>query len=219
MKQEDLRSARLIEAKRRWIEDETPRREVEHLADLYETCWTPPVSDDLLAAREWHGAKWPGEKESAAAGKQDGLFTMEAYLAGCTRGREGALAEFVWPIAPSPSTCIHDAGWNAAIDACKAALALITAARRPNHIVGVNDMVGRPAEWQPIGPEQREGTPILAGSINHECREVVEWQDDGEDGNEGWVNTGAVKNRFYANPRWFTHYMHLPAAPKEPKCI
>ena len=41
MKQEDLRAARLIEAKRRWIEDETPRREVEHLADLYETCWTP----------------------------------------------------------------------------------------------------------------------------------------------------------------------------------
>ena len=92
MTREDLRYARLIEAKRRWIEDETPRREVEHLADLYETCWTPPppVSDDLLAAREWHGARWPGEKESAAAGKQDGCFTLEAYLAGCTRGREGA---------------------------------------------------------------------------------------------------------------------------------
>ena len=41
MKQEDLRSARLIEAKRRWIEDETPRREVAHLADLYESNWTP----------------------------------------------------------------------------------------------------------------------------------------------------------------------------------
>ena len=38
----DLRAARLIEAKRRWIEDETPRREVEHLADLYESNWTPP---------------------------------------------------------------------------------------------------------------------------------------------------------------------------------
>ena len=42
MKQEDLRAARLIEAKRRWIEDETPRREVAHLADLYESNWTPP---------------------------------------------------------------------------------------------------------------------------------------------------------------------------------
>jgi hypothetical protein len=42
MKQEDLRAARLIEAKRRWIEDETPRREVKHLADLYESNWTPP---------------------------------------------------------------------------------------------------------------------------------------------------------------------------------
>ena len=93
-------------------------------------------------------------------------------------------------------------------------LALITAARRPDHIVDADDMVGRPAEWQPIGPEQRDGKPILAGSTNHECREVVCWQDDGEDGNEGWVNTGLVKNRFYANPRWFTHYMHLPAAPK-----
>ena len=92
--------------------------------------------------------------------------------------------------------------------------ALITAARRPDHIVDADDMVGRPAEWQPIGPEQRDGKPILAGSTNHECREVVCWQDDGEDGNEGWVNTGLVKNRFYANPRWFTHYMHLPAAPK-----
>ena len=92
MTQQDLRAARIIEAKRRWIEDETPRREVEHLADLYETCWTPPkpVDPDLLAAREWHGAKWLGEKESAAAGKQDGCFTMEAYLAGCARGRKGA---------------------------------------------------------------------------------------------------------------------------------
>ena len=127
MKQEDLRSARLIEAKRRWIENETPRREVKHLADLYETNWTPPepVSDDLLAAREWHGARWPGEKESAVAGKQDGCFTMEAYLAGCARGRKGALAEFVWPTAPSPSTSAHDVGWNAAIDACKAALASV----------------------------------------------------------------------------------------------
>ena len=91
--------------------------------------------------------------------------------------------------------------------------ALITGFRRPDHFVGVNDMVGRPAEWQPIGPEQRDGKPILAGSVNHECREIVDWQDYGEDG-EGWVNTGAVKDRFYANPRWFTHYQPLPAAPK-----
>ena len=125
MTREDLRYARLIEAKRRWVEDPTPRREVEHLADLYETNWTPPepVSDDLLAARAWHGARWPGEKESAAAGKQDGCFSMEAYLAGCTRGREEATAEFVWPKPPTPCTSAHDVGWNAAITACKAALA------------------------------------------------------------------------------------------------
>ena len=123
MKQEDLRAARIIEARRRayekFREDGLSRMgEMEHLADLYETCWTPP--------------------EPAAR---------------------------------------------------------------------------RPAEWQPIGPEQRDGKPILAGSVNHECREIVDWQDYGEDG-EGWVNTGAVKDRFYANPRWFTHYQPLPAAPK-----
>ena len=69
------------------------------------------------------------------------------------------------------------------------------------------------SEWLPIGPEQRDGKPILAGSTNHGCREVVCWQD-GKPDVEGWVNTGAVKDRFYANPRWFTHYQPLPAAPK-----
>lgn len=67
--------------------------------------------------------------------------------------------------------------------------------------------------WQDIGPEQRDGKPILAGSVNHTCREVVCWQDDGEDGNEGWVNTGPVKDRFYPNPRWFTHWQPLPSPP------
>ena len=47
MTDEELRSARLIEAKRRWIEDETPRREVAHLADLYEVGWHPPEPVDL----------------------------------------------------------------------------------------------------------------------------------------------------------------------------
>ena len=91
MTPEDLKSARIIEAKRLFNWND-PRSVVEILADLYEANWTPPepVDPDLFAAREWHGARWPGEKESVAAGKQDGCFTMEAYLAGCTRGREGA---------------------------------------------------------------------------------------------------------------------------------
>ena len=134
MKQEDLRSARLIEAKRRWIENETPRREVEHLADLYETNWTPPepVSDDLLAAREWHGARCPGEKESAAAGKQDGCFSMEAYLAGCTRGREGAkgLVEAVQWYADN-LTAPHGArSYKATADAWRDVSAALASAKR-----------------------------------------------------------------------------------------
>ena len=91
MKQEDLRAARLIEAKRRWIEDETPRREVEHLADLYETCWTPPetVSDDLLAARAH--AKASGWAATAVdAGSCDHTDGVVSFLAGCARGRKGA---------------------------------------------------------------------------------------------------------------------------------
>ena len=93
MKQEDLRAARLIEAKRRWIEDETPRREVEHLADLYETNWTPPepVSDDLLAAREWCAMNSVAPNRNLyRTGRNDGSMFIRAYLAGCTRGREGA---------------------------------------------------------------------------------------------------------------------------------
>ena len=125
MTNEDLRSARLIEAKRRWIEDETPRREVEHLADLYESDWTPPepVSDDVLAMRAWLKDNTAHIGPYVDGGSADGVSQARAYLAGCTRGREGALAEFVWPTPPSPSTSAHDVGWNAAITACKAALA------------------------------------------------------------------------------------------------
>ena len=134
MKQEDLRSARLIEAKRRWIENETPRREVEHLADLYETNWTPPkpVDPDLLAAREWHGARWPGEKENAAAGKQDGCFTMEAYLAGCTRGREWAkeLVEAVQWYADNLTAPDGARSYKATADAWRAVSAALASAKR-----------------------------------------------------------------------------------------
>ena len=125
MTNEDLRSARLIEAKRRWIEDKTPRREVEHLADLYESCWTPPppMSDDVRAMRAWLKDNTAHIGPYVDGGSADGVSQARAYLAGCTRGREGALAEFVWPTPPSPSTSAHVVGWNAAVTACKAALA------------------------------------------------------------------------------------------------
>ena len=105
MKQEDLRAARLIEAKRRWIEDETPRREVEHLADLYETNWTPPASDDVLAYRAWRKlSATPNEIASIESGDWDCLLSADAYLAGCARGREGAkgLVEALERIATDP---------------------------------------------------------------------------------------------------------------------
>lgn len=83
--------------------------------------------------------------------------------------------------------------------------------------------------WQDISTAPRDGTPLLAGSIHHSDREVVCWQDGLPSGSvagamnpdepeEGWVNEGPRKDRFYANPRYFTHWMPLPAAPTgEPK--
>jgi len=74
--------------------------------------------------------------------------------------------------------------------------------------------------WQDISTAPKDGTPLLAGSIHHSDREVVCWQDGLPSGSmdtdaewEGWVNDGPHKDRFYANPRYFTHWMPLPAAP------
>ena len=78
--------------------------------------------------------------------------------------------------------------------------------------------------WQDISTAPRDGTPLLAGSIHHSDREVVCWQDGLPSGSiagamnpdapeEGWVNEGPHKDRFYANPRYFTHWQPLPAAP------
>ena len=67
--------------------------------------------------------------------------------------------------------------------------------------------------WRPITDEQKNGQPILAGSINHDVREVVEWGVCPEQDEPGWVNTGTQKDRFYANPLWFTHWRPLPSPP------
>ena len=79
--------------------------------------------------------------------------------------------------------------------------------------------------WRAIETAPRDGTPMLAASINHEVVEVVCWQDglpsgcleailDPDATEEGWVNVGAMKDRFYANPLWFTHWMPLPNPPE-----
>lgn len=74
-------------------------------------------------------------------------------------------------------------------------------------------------DWRPIESAPRDGTPILACSVNHDAREVICWQDGlpsetvTEEPCEGWVNDGSLKDRFWANPRWFTHWQPLPLPP------
>jgi hypothetical protein len=77
-----------------------------------------------------------------------------------------------------------------------------------------------PVAWRSIDSAPRDGSPLLAASINHDACEVVCWQDGVESGSmsgepeEGWVNAGPIKDRFYANPRWFTHWVPLPPLPR-----
>jgi hypothetical protein len=89
-----LDEARIAEAERRAGKDllaiggKTFSR---HLCDVFNENWTPPVVDpDLLAAREYAATRWPFESRAYRAGHQDDGITIPAYLAGCTRGREGA---------------------------------------------------------------------------------------------------------------------------------
>lgn len=102
MTDEELRAARLIEAKRRWIESETPRREVAHLADLYEANWHPPepVDPDLVTAREWHASCSPNTPEwqaSVLSGRLDKSTAIQSYLAGIKHGKaDSLLRKFSW---------------------------------------------------------------------------------------------------------------------------
>ena len=75
-----------------------------------------------------------------------------------------------------------------------------------------------PEGWEPIETAPRDGTAILAASVNHDAQEVVCWQDGAPTGSfaeveEGWVNSGPTKDRFYANPLWFTHWRPISARP------
>jgi hypothetical protein len=81
-----LRAARLKEAFRRGEKDHS---EMSHLADLYETCWTPPepVDPDLLAAREWAVNKWPANAVYYRGGHWDTTASMVAFLAGIKHAR------------------------------------------------------------------------------------------------------------------------------------
>ena len=85
MTPEDLRAARIAEAWRR--SDGSVADTLGHLADLYETNWTPPepADPDLLAAREWYASVWKVNVTEVA----DTNPLIRTYLAGCTRGRDG----------------------------------------------------------------------------------------------------------------------------------
>ena len=87
---EALRTARIAEATRRYASDK--RSVLDHLCDLYETNWTPPepVSDDVLAMRAWLKDNTAHIGPYVDGGSADGVSQARAYLAGCTRGREGA---------------------------------------------------------------------------------------------------------------------------------
>lgn len=80
-----------------------------------------------------------------------------------------------------------------------------------------------PGEWKLIDDEARSAIRILACSIHHDSIEVVRWRDGVADDGDlglvaGWVDTGPHADRFYANPRFFTHYRPLnPLVPGEVK--
>ena len=106
MTPEQLDEARVKEADRQtshWRAGRSPEKAFDVYRRLVVTNWTPPetVDPDLLAAREWASVEWKsnqinrmtGDRDYAAealAGAFDSHPTIRAYLAGCTRGREGA---------------------------------------------------------------------------------------------------------------------------------
>jgi len=86
---EELRTARISEAKRRYGLD-MRRTGYEYLADLYETNWTPPpkVDPDLLAAREFCARELPNLAEGFRRGDYDaGSYQLRAFIAGIKHGR------------------------------------------------------------------------------------------------------------------------------------
>lgn len=86
MTNEELDEARAEEAWRIWNEENgvTDDGHAVIAARLAREGWTPPAPEvdlDLLAARVWFHTYW-AEPSSVPA--------IDGYLAGCTRGREGA---------------------------------------------------------------------------------------------------------------------------------
>ena len=99
MTPEELDEARVCEA-RRIVQDRHPahmpqvNEVAREAARLAREGWQPPepVDPDLLAAREWMASRVIAEplKKTVVEGLYDHSSDIRAYLAGCTRGREGA---------------------------------------------------------------------------------------------------------------------------------
>ena len=94
MTNEELDEARGAEAYRVWGERPAEDSQtVAHVAArLAREGWTPPepVSDDVLAMRAWLKDNTAHIGPYVDGGSADGVSQARAYLAGCTRGREGA---------------------------------------------------------------------------------------------------------------------------------
>ena len=94
MTNEELAQATADEAYRVWCKnpDRTGNSIALIAARLAREGWTPPerVDPDLLAAREWMKRVSAYNHAHIDNGDWDGGDTIRAYLAGCTRGREGA---------------------------------------------------------------------------------------------------------------------------------
>lgn len=91
MTPEELDAARVKEAIRQCDSPTSVANMAKTAARLAREGWTPPkpVNPDLLAARKW--LKGEGcHPDNVDAGLADRVGCIRAYLAGCTRGREGA---------------------------------------------------------------------------------------------------------------------------------
>ena len=127
MKQEDLRAARIAEARHRFLTAPVERLEMEHLADIYESNWTPPepeVDADLLAFNAWAG--------TVSVHRLDREVSLLAYLAGCTRGRKKAkgLVEAVQWYADNLTAPDGARSYKATADAWRAVSAALASAKR-----------------------------------------------------------------------------------------
>ena len=139
MTPEELDRARADEADRIFEQEYTPETSRAILAArLAREGWTPPVKDpDVLAFRGWLKAWGRHSHRSIDMGELDDELGGQAYLAGCTRGREGTkglVAALDWYADPYNYLPPTSNGTTASVpighDGGKRALAALASAKR-----------------------------------------------------------------------------------------